>query len=182
MTSGIYQLTFSDGSFYIGKSNDIERRWKEHFTKFGKGTAAAAMQAAYDSYGEPECDILIEAHEDHIDILEGLFIYANWDSIKILNGNKPKPPDQNVIDVWKTANKDFWKLSTPEHFLSWNNQVYKLNNEVSKLKDKVHQIKNGSLVEELESKLYNEKVNVEFYRKQVEVLKSRGFFARLFNL
>lgn len=175
MTSGIYQLTFSNGSFYIGKSNDIERRWKEHFTKFGKGTAAAAMQAAYDSYGEPSCKIILECHEDHIDVWEAHFITWNYNRPGCLNTSCPKPVD---IPSNASLNPDYLTMSMWEHIQLMTKQ----EKEIDKLKDKVRQVKNGSLVEELESKLYNEKVNVEFYKKQVEKLKSRGFFARLFNL
>ena len=62
MTSGIYKLTFSDGTTYIGKSVDIERRWKEHADKFAKRTAAKAMQYAYDTCGMPSTSVISVLH------------------------------------------------------------------------------------------------------------------------
>ena len=46
MTSGIYLLNFKDQAFYIGQSQDIETRWKQHRDKFLKGKAAEKMQNA----------------------------------------------------------------------------------------------------------------------------------------
>ena len=75
MTCGIYRLTFSSGNTYIGKSIDIENRWKQHYDKFRKGTAAKAMQHEYNNYGVPNTEIIYTCHEDHIDIVEESLIY-----------------------------------------------------------------------------------------------------------
>lgn len=74
MTTGIYKLTFPSGKFYIGKSIDIDKRWKQHFDKFSKHRHTANMQAEYDIYRTYEQEVLISCHEDHIDILEETYI------------------------------------------------------------------------------------------------------------
>lgn len=52
MTSGIYLLTFEkssprDNRYYIGKSKDIERRYKEHCTALKNGTHYVKLQKSY---------------------------------------------------------------------------------------------------------------------------------------
>lgn len=70
MASGIYKLTFSSGKYYIGKSLDLETRWKQHFNKFATGKAARPMQLEYDRCGLPQTEVIFHCHKDHIDILE----------------------------------------------------------------------------------------------------------------
>ena len=89
MTSGVYQLTFPGGATYIGKSINIEERWKQHTNKMYKGTAAKNMQAAFNTYGAPMGRILRECHEDHIDVVESCFISRNQPT---LNSDRPKDP------------------------------------------------------------------------------------------
>ena len=74
MASGIYRLTFSSGKYYVGKSLDLETRWKQHFNKFATGKAARPMQLEYDRCGLPQTEVIFECHKDHIDILEELLI------------------------------------------------------------------------------------------------------------
>ena len=74
MTSGIYKLTFRNGDTYIGKSNNIERRWSEHWDKMKRGKAAANMQAAFRRSGEPMGEIMCKCHEDHISLMETYYI------------------------------------------------------------------------------------------------------------
>ncbi len=75
MTSGVYLLTFKNGDTYIGKSNDMERRWIEHGDKLAKGKAAKNMQEAYRRSGFPNATSLIKCHVDHIDIMESYYIW-----------------------------------------------------------------------------------------------------------
>ena len=74
MASGIYRLTFSSGKYYVGKSLDLETRWKQHFNKFATGKAARPMQLEYDRCGLPQTEVIFDCHRDHIDILEELLI------------------------------------------------------------------------------------------------------------
>jgi excinuclease UvrABC nuclease subunit len=89
MTSGVYRLTFSNGADYIGKSVDIATRWKQHMDKFRAGKATRLMQAAYDAWGEPNAEVLVECHEDHIDIVESCLISRLRPR---LNSTIPKDP------------------------------------------------------------------------------------------
>ena len=134
MASGIYIINFSGCAYYIGKSNDIERRWREHTTKFQKGTAAKAMQEAYDLYGMPEFRIHIECHEDHADLLESISIEHNRHLL--INTTQPKiisEEDREVI----LANKDLIQLSTAEHLRIIGISETALNEERSKTKNAV---------------------------------------------
>lgn len=90
MISGIYQITFLDGSYYIGKSENIEKRWKTHKLNFSKGTHTKKMQLAYNQYGPPEYTVLLPVHPDHIDLYEAALINQHWTN-KILNTTKPRP-------------------------------------------------------------------------------------------
>lgn len=86
MISGIYQLTFPDGSRYIGKSINIEDRWAQHIDKMRKGTAAKAMQAAWNRWGTFDPEVIIQCHPDHIDIMEESLIARLKPE---LNGTRP---------------------------------------------------------------------------------------------
>lgn len=112
MTSGVYQLTFTSGNTYIGKSINIENRWKQHFDKLSKGCAAANMQAEFDKYGYPEGKTVFECHPDHIDIVEACFI----NRLKpVLNGTYPPDPFIGFYDVAYDGLMDMLHMSTTEH-------------------------------------------------------------------
>ena len=76
MASGVYQLEFATGQRYIGKSVDMQQRWKQHADKLQKGTAAKAMQGAYhqSKYELPQGQVLLECHPDMLDEYEGMYI------------------------------------------------------------------------------------------------------------
>lgn len=76
MTCGIYKLTFPSGKFYIGKSINMEKRWRQHYDSMVKGTHTKAMQTEFDLWGTYTEEVMFECHEDHIDIMEDTFI--NW--------------------------------------------------------------------------------------------------------
>lgn len=94
MKSGIYQISFSTGLFYIGKSVDIERRWEEHKKSFLEGKASAKMQSAYKQYGMPEFKIFLECHPDHLDILERFLIRHEHPTLNTVKG------DTISVDDW----------------------------------------------------------------------------------
>ena len=82
MTCGIYLLSFNDtDDVYIGKSKDIEKRYKEHLYSFNQGTASKKMQNAYNLFGIPEVHILKVAAEDNIDKLE-IELIKEFDSVE----------------------------------------------------------------------------------------------------
>src|SRR5665647_1156020 len=112
MTSGVYKLTFSSGKTYIGKSINIDNRWKQHADKFAKGKAATNMQAEYDICGYPTGSIMCECHDDHIDTVEACFINRFQPE---LNGTYPPDP---FVGIYDDAFKDLFSklhLSTVGH-------------------------------------------------------------------
>lgn len=96
MTSGVYQLTFSDGSRYIGKSIDLETRWQQHWDKLAKNKAAQAVQRAFDCWGYPVPRVLFTCHPDHIDLVEACCIARFQPE---LNSSRPQDPFAGIEDV-----------------------------------------------------------------------------------
>lgn len=114
MASGIYRLTFSSGKYYVGKSLDLETRWKQHFNKFATGKAARPMQLEYDRCGLPETEVIFQCHRDHIDILEELLI----DQLKgpdMLNTTYPEVNRTDEVAILINNSRDLLHLSTFEH-------------------------------------------------------------------
>ncbi len=74
MTTGIYELKFSNGQVYIGQSLDIKNRWEQHKQNMLAGKAATAMQRAYSASGLPEGRVLFECHRDYLDMIESIHI------------------------------------------------------------------------------------------------------------
>lgn len=76
MDSGIYRLTYANGDTYVGKSIHLTVRWKQHFDKLSKGTAAKNMMEAYyrSDHQFPQTEVLVYCHPDMLDKYEGYFI------------------------------------------------------------------------------------------------------------
>lgn len=72
MTIGIYRLNFNGtNKCYIGQSeHSIESRFTAHIRAMKSNFAAKKLQTAYDTYGEPTLEILIEALPEELDDLE----------------------------------------------------------------------------------------------------------------
>ena len=114
MTSGIYLQEFKDGSIYIGKSTNMEKRRDQHIDSFFKGTAAAKLQHAFNIFGAPKFTILHEAHPDHLDLLESMYIDKYW-GMKCLNTTIPNlvPISDKDILINKSG---LLTKSTADHF------------------------------------------------------------------
>lgn len=110
MTSGIYQLNFDNQAYYIGQSQDMEARWKQHADKFIKGKAAAKMQSAYDQLGMPMTGIVIECHKDYLDIMETFYIHDQKRFPNCLNTTAPLL-DPNIDYTWLYQNRYMLKFS-----------------------------------------------------------------------
>lgn len=64
MTIGIYRLIFPNtDKCYIGQSVNIERRYMQHLRSFELSSASAKLQNAYNMYGKPKLDILLDSIE-----------------------------------------------------------------------------------------------------------------------
>jgi len=113
MDSGIYVLRFPNGYFYIGKSENIPNRWKQHWKDFEKGTHSRRMQEAYNQFGYPRQEVFITCHSDHCDLYESIVIRYNMGP-KCLNGNQPKEVPSNEVEVLVNSG-EYAGLSTAEH-------------------------------------------------------------------
>lgn len=109
-TSGVYQLQFSSGRIYIGKSINIEERFNQHMDKFRKSAAAKTMQNEYDRYGPPNLSILALCHPDHVDIVESWLINRNRPE---LNTTRPPDPFIGVRNIEELLN--MLHMSTVQH-------------------------------------------------------------------
>lgn len=80
MTCGIYKLSFKGtDKVYIGQSHNIEKRFLEHKKVLLSGLASIKLIEAYQLYGMPTLDILIECDEHELDLEEEAAIEV-WDS------------------------------------------------------------------------------------------------------
>ena len=148
MTSGVYQLKFSSGSRYIGKSIDMEARWRQHGDKFKKHTAAQNMQTEYNRCGMPSTEVLFACHPDHIDLAEAAFIARNQPE---LNSTRPADPFPGVGDL--TDIFSAMSVSTLDHI----NEIYSLSDkyinaqaEVTQLNSRVSQLEKVRTQKELD--------------------------------
>lgn len=84
MTCGIYKLTFDglEDFPYIGKSINIERRYREHCSRLAKGTDEnKKLHDAYVIAGLPKVSILLECTPEESDAAE-LDLINQYNSIK----------------------------------------------------------------------------------------------------
>lgn len=114
MASGIYRLTFSSGKYYVGKSLDLETRWKQHFNKFATGKAARPMQLEYDRCGLPQTEVIFDCHKDHIDILEELLI-EQLKGPDMLNTTYPVCDLTDEVATLINSSRELLQASTFEH-------------------------------------------------------------------
>ena len=114
MNSGIYRLTFSSGKFYIGKSIDVDTRWKQHFNKFATNKAARPMQLEYEKCGLPKTEVIFNCHRDHIDILEEWLI-DEYKCENMLNTTYPEVERSDAGATLINKSKKLLQLSTFEH-------------------------------------------------------------------
>lgn len=76
MPSGIYALIFTEYCYYVGKSTDVERRWRQHYKSLESGKHTGPLQEAYSKYRKlPETRLLLEVHPDLLDEYEGYYIH-----------------------------------------------------------------------------------------------------------
>lgn len=193
MTTGIYQLNFNNQAFYVGKSVDIETRWKQHTDKFLKRTAAKQMQYAYDQVGMPAFGIYIECHKDYLDILEGYYInlHVNHNRQTCLNTSIPKL-DPNLDYDWLLANKPMLQFSSTEiirDFITLAKSNTTLEEQHETLQ---HSFNKAFMIHKAAADLkygkdHNEKLVEEYHNRlrkaqeKVSSLLDRGILARLFN-
>lgn len=71
MVCGIYKLTFENtDKVYIGQSNNISNRYKQHITSMKNSSASSLLQEAYRIYGTPNIETILECTEAELDEAE----------------------------------------------------------------------------------------------------------------
>lgn len=98
MTCGIYLLTFGTDLHYIGQSIDIEGRYKSHLSNLRRNLGSQKMQKAYELYGNPNLEILIECTENELNENENL-----------------------AIEIYDTVNTGLNTLERAEDMPKWKN-------------------------------------------------------------
>ena len=126
MITGIYKLTFPSGMYYIGKSVDVDVRWKQHHDAFVKGKHSQRMQAEFNRHKDYTQEVLLECHQDHIDIMEAYYInYGN----KTMMLNTIYPPALATEQYAPLlANPELLKYSTSQHVKALAEQTTMINN------------------------------------------------------
>lgn len=197
MTSGVYLMEFENGKAnYIGKSVDMERRWKEHEKSLVKGNAAYAVQDAFAKYGLPKFSILLECHADHIDLMESIYITQNWDK-QLLNTSIPiQVPIDDMALLITASQAKLLGSSTAEHIrliLRMQERVDGLINDLSRVSQDLKHLKTSDGYYELYgeiAELEQDKRNLTIQYNNIlkdnlritnELAKERnkGFWARL---
>src|SRR3990167_8397172 len=127
MTCGIYKLNFNGtDKVYIGQSVNIEKRYKQHVLTLRNGTANYKLAEAYELYGVPLLEVLIECSISELDTYEdecieiwesattGLNVYATATEAPTYtgfgSGNSKYSKDQ-ILDVFQ------YLVNTPKSFL-----------------------------------------------------------------
>lgn len=169
MTSGIYQMNFSHKAYYVGKSQDIQHRWKQHTDSFEKGTASKSVQQAYENFGLPEFNVVLECHKDFLDYMEAYFISIQSEHPNCLNTTIPKL-DSAVDYLWLMNNQHLMQHSMPS-----------MLKVLVEYHDTIAQLKKSSGLQESEElvKQYHETLLVA--QTKLQRLKSKPLLERIFN-
>ena len=185
MDSGIYQLTFPNGQFYIGKSENIPKRWKTHSVNFSKGTHTKKMQAVYNEYGPPEYRVVLEVHPDHIDIYESILIAAAWGP-QLLNTTKPKPISSEDAGEYLHLYDNFSFNDTSVMLWSTLDQVKTLKKvylEKLDLEGVLQALRDEGLLlpDEIRDRYHQLEDTIEELQGKVQRLQNRTLWQRLWN-
>lgn len=207
MTTGIYQLTFEDGSIYIGQAINIEKRYEEHLTQLINGTHSVKMREAFSRSGStlPSVKIIIECHRDYLDIFECFLIHdadrgllvntsiptnicsgMTQSTMNLLVENRKNSIVQllDVLDSYKVRVNGL-KISLGEAEDEIDSLSHKRTLEEIKA---VAKCKFTTRIKELESSLLDAEDSISKLRHEKELLlnkiaeyKSRSFWSRLFG-
>ena len=166
--SGVYTITFPTGAIYVGKTNDFYRRVEEHRKKLESGTAAKLLQAEMSKLSsghELEIELVVQCHEDHIDLMEDIYIRhmkEEYGSL-CLNTTQRKdlgPTATNIL----VENVDLLENSTAEHVLLINTQKQLIND----LQKRIFILENN---DELAAQLVLVESDVDHYKELYERTK-----------
>lgn len=154
MISGIYKLTFKNGDEYIGKSNNIEKRWEEHKSSFYRNKASEKVMNAFHIQGMPEFSVLMEAHKDHIDILEAYYISCERPSLNSVIAKCIHDDDFDLL----MENQDLLKLSTVQHIgtiVDSRDTMQECADLIAIQRDQIEELRKARTKEEVEASCYS---------------------------
>lgn len=177
--------------FYIGKSADIKTRWRQHHDNFVKGKASSRMQAEFNRYKDYTQEVLLECHQDHIDIMETYFInYSNKGMMLNTIFSQPLPAEQYDPLL---ANIAVLRYSTSEHVKALASQTQ----EIKELKIALarEQAKpaivikeygdSTTYIQELQAEIDELEVENEYLLSRLEITKGEtqktSWFRRIFS-
>jgi len=101
MTCGIYVLKFKDTTrVYLGQSIDIENRYLSHIQSMKAGKSSRKLMEAYNTWGTPSYEVVLECSEDE------------------LNYN-----ENEAIQIFNSFNDGFNSLETAEEMPKWKSQL-----------------------------------------------------------
>lgn len=166
MTSGIYKLDFGKNNIYIGKSNNVTRRYDEHLESFSKGKASVLLQQAYNKWGRPSMEILCRCHTDHIDLMETCYIY-------LLN------PNLNFAKTVEVPNDDREYLLVNTHKLG--DSTVQMMQELDDLRDENVELNELMKASQLYNKYKKEQEYSKYWRDKYLEEKGKGWFTRIFG-
>lgn len=100
MTCGIYLLRFKGtDKVYIGQSENINYRFKKHLQRMRAGTTSLKLQQAYNKYGEPTIEILLECSTEELNANEK-------EAIEIYNAVEAGLNTANEPDIRQSGDKN----------------------------------------------------------------------------
>jgi hypothetical protein len=175
MNSGIYKLLFPSGKYYIGQTNNFKRRWEEHFEKMKRGKAARNMQAEYDKWGFPACDVLFECHPDHLNLMEPFFI-EGANGPNMLNSSKPITGTAEELEILSN-NEIALKSSTATICLALRQK----HDECTKLFKELQSLKAGTIIPELEHEVNQAYNDITRYTNEIQRIKNLNLLDRIFK-
>lgn len=111
MRSGVYQITWPSGHYYVGSSSDLDRRKRTHANRLkGRRHVNPHMQAVFNKYGPGRFEVLElcppeevrEIEQEHLDreFEEGSKLFLNISTNAI--GGRGKWSDQSRAKLSKT--------------------------------------------------------------------------------
>lgn len=192
MDSGIYKITFYDGCYYLGKSENIPQRWKTHAKNFEKRTHTKKMQAAYDRCGEPQYEVVLPVHTDHIDLYESALITLHWGP-QLLNTTKPRPMSVQecehflqLYDAVTLEGHSIMLYSTASHveaLQDLHNKNQELQDDCAEANLRIEQLESKGILlpQEHEDRLYQLQRQNREYKTELTRLKDLDWWDRLFN-